>query len=60
MLFQCGDRLQTSDLDFHRHQFPTSKVGPRAEIVKVMDDIHLLIFSISLKNTKKILYVLHL
>ena len=30
-LFQCGDRLQTSESDVYRRHILTSKVGPHAE-----------------------------
>ena len=36
LLFQCGDRLQTSDSDVHRRQNLTSKVDPRTERVNVV------------------------
>ena len=33
LLFQCGDRLYTSELDVCRRQILTFKVGPRTERV---------------------------
>ena len=33
-LFQCGDRLYTSESDVYRRQILTSKDGPRTERVK--------------------------
>ena len=32
-IFQCGDRLYTSESDFYRRQIMTSKDGPRTERV---------------------------
>ena len=34
LLFQCGDRLYTSESDVNRRQILTYKIGPRAERVK--------------------------
>ena len=36
LLFQRGDRLQTSESDVYRLQILTSKVNPNAEMVKLV------------------------